>query len=75
MLRQPQEIQTLYAERRGALAAYEAARTFLSLKGSFVTKRISGASYCYFKTSAAPAGQREYSVGLNKPATCTVIGS
>jgi len=73
MLRQPQEIQTLYAELSERLAAYEAARSFSSLKGSFVTKRISGASYWYFKTSAAAAGQREYSVGPDIPATRAVI--
>lgn len=73
MLRQPQEIQTLYAELSERLTAYEAARSFSSLKGGFVTKRISGADYWYFKTSAAPAGQREYSVGPDTPATRAVI--
>jgi hypothetical protein len=73
MLRQPQEIQTLYAELSERLAAYEATRSFSSLKGGFVTKRISGADYWYFKTSAAPAGQREYSVGPDTSATRAVI--
>ena len=75
MLRQPQETQTLYAELSERLAAYEAARSFSSLKGSFVTKRISGASYWYFKTSATPAGQREYSVGPDTSVTRAVIES
>ena len=73
MERQPQEIQTLYAELSERVAAYEAARSFSSLKGSFVTKHISGANYWYFKTSASPAGQREYSVGPDTPATRAVI--
>ncbi len=73
MQRQPQEIQTLYAELSERLAAYEAARSFSSLKGSFVSKHISGADYWYFKTSATPAGQREYSVGPDTPATRAVI--
>ena len=73
MPRQPPEIQTLYAELSERLAAYEAARSFSSLKGGFVMKRISGADYWYFKTSAAPAGQREYSGGADTPATRAVI--
>lgn len=73
MHRLPQETQTLYAELSERLAAYEAARSFSSLKGGFVTKHISSADYWYFKTSAAPVGQREYSVGPDTPATRAVI--
>ena len=73
MTRQPQEIQTLYAELSERLAAYEAARSFSSLRGSFATKRVSGASYWYFKTSETPSGQREYSIGPDTPATRSVI--
>lgn len=73
MIRQPQETQTLYAELSERLAAYEAARSFSSLRGSFATKRISGSLYWYFKTSETPSGQREYSVGPDTPATRLVI--
>jgi hypothetical protein len=73
MLRQPQEIQTLYAELSERLAAYEAARSFSSLRGSFAKKQISGSAYWYFKTSETPSGQREYSVGPDTPTTRSVI--
>ncbi len=73
MRRQPPETQTLYAELSERLAAYEAARSFASLKGGFATKHISGAHYWYFKTSATSAGQREYSIGPDTPATRAVI--
>lgn len=73
MVRQPQELQTLYAELSERLSAYEAARSFSSLSGSFATKRISGADYWYFKTSETAGGQREYSVGPDTPATRSVI--
>ena len=73
MVRQPQEIQTLYAELSERLAAYEAARSFSSLSGSFATKRISGSRYWYFKTSETPSGQREYSVGPDTPVTRSII--
>jgi hypothetical protein len=73
MTRQPQEIQTLYAELSERLAAYEAARSFSTLKGGFAKKRVSGADYWYFKTSATPSGQREYWVGSDTPATRSVI--
>jgi hypothetical protein len=43
------------------------------LSGSFATKRISGSSYWYFKTSETPSGQREYSVGPDTPATRSII--
>ena len=73
MTRQPQEIQTLYAELSERLAAYEAARSFSTLRGGFARKRVSGSDYWYFKTSETPSGQREYSVGPDTPATRTVI--
>ena len=73
MVRLPQEIQTLYAELSERLAAYEAARSFSTLKGGFAKKRVSGADYWYFKTSETAAGQREYSVGPDTPATKSVI--
>ena len=73
MIRQPQEIQTLYAELSERLAAFEAARSFSSLKGSFATKRVAGSEYWYFKTSETPSGQREYSVGPDTPATRSTI--
>lgn len=71
--RQPQEIQTLYAELSERLATYEAARSFSTLKGGFAKKRVSGADYWYFKTSETPSGQREYSVGPDTPATRSII--
>jgi hypothetical protein len=55
--------------------AFEAARSFASLKGSFATKRIAGSTYWYFKTSEAPSGQREYSIGPDTPATRAMIES
>lgn len=73
MTRQPQETQTLYAELSERLAAYEAARSFSTLKGGFAKKRVSGADYWYFRTSETPSGQREYSVGPDTPATRSVI--
>lgn len=73
MLRQPQETQTLYAELSERLEAFEAARTFASLKGGFAKKRVGGAEYWYFKTSETATGQREYSVGPDTPATKAVI--
>jgi hypothetical protein len=63
MLRLPPEIQTLYAELTERLRAQDAARSFASLRGSFASKRVAGGDYWYFKTSAGPAGQREYFVG------------
>jgi hypothetical protein len=49
------------------------ARSFASLSGSFATKRVRGADYWYFKTSAGAAGQREYFVGRDDPPTRAVI--
>jgi hypothetical protein len=73
VIRQPQEIQTLFAELSERLAAHEAARSFSSLRGSFARKVIAGSTYWYFKTSETPSGQREYSVGPDTPATRSVI--
>jgi len=63
MQRLAPEVQTLYAELSERLRAHEAARSFASLAGAFARKRVCGADYWYFKTSAGPAGQREYFVG------------
>ncbi len=63
MLRLPAETLTLYAELTERLRAQEAARSFASLAGTFARKRVAGGEYWYFKTSAGPAGQREYFVG------------
>ena len=73
MERLPPETQTLYAELTERLVAYEATRSFSSLKGSFAIKHVAGADYWYFKTSATPAGQREYAVGRDTPATRAII--
>jgi len=73
VIRQPQEIQTLFAELSERLTAHEAARSFSSLRGSFARKVIAGSTYWYFKTSETPSGQREYSVGPDTPATRSVI--
>jgi hypothetical protein len=75
LLRQPPEIQTLYAELSERVRAFEAARSFSSLRGNFATKRIAGSNYWYFKTSEAPSGQREYSIGPDTPATRAIIES
>ncbi len=69
MLRLAPEIQTLYAELSERLRAFEAARSFASLAGTFARKRVRDADYWYFKTSAGPEGQREYYVGPNDEAT------
>jgi hypothetical protein len=63
MHRLPAETQTLYAELSERLRAQESARTFASLAGTFARKSVRGGKYWYFKTSAGPAGQREYFVG------------
>ncbi len=73
MTRQPQETQTLFAELSERLSAFEAARSFASLKGSFAKKTVSGSTYWYFKTSEAATGQREFSIGLDTPNTHAVI--
>lgn len=73
VLRLPQEIQTLYAELSERVSAYDAARSFSSLKGGFVTKHVAGADYWYFKTSATLSGQREYAIGRDTPATRAII--
>ena len=75
MLRQALEIQTLYAELSERMRISETARSFSSLKGSFATKRVAGSTYWYFKTSEAPSGQREYSIGPDTPATRAIIES
>ncbi len=69
----PLETQTLYAELSERLRAFEAARSFASLPGAFAKKRVRGADYWYFKTSAGPAGQREYFVGPDNRETHSVM--
>ena len=65
MVRQPAEIQTLFAELSERLRALEGARSFASLAGAFTKKQVRGNDYWYFKTSAGAAGQREYFVGAD----------
>jgi hypothetical protein len=67
--RLPAETLTLFAELSERLRALEAARSFASLIGVFAAKRVRGADYWYFKTSAGPAGQREYFVGPDDRST------
>jgi hypothetical protein len=73
MHRLPAETQTLYAELSERLRAQESARTFASLAGTFARKRVRGAEYWYFKTSAGPTGQREYFVGPDGRETRAVM--
>jgi len=73
MTRLPGETLTLFAELSERLRAAEAARSFGSLAGNFATKRVRGADYWYFKTSAGAAGQREYFVGRDDAPTRAVI--
>lgn len=67
------ETQTLFAELAERLRALDAARSFASLAGTFASKRVRGREYWYFKTSAGPAGQREYFVGPDNRETRTVM--
>ena len=73
MQRLSAETQTLYAELGERLRAFEAARSFASLAGGFAKKQVRGAHYWYFKTSAGPAGQREYFVGADNDETRSVM--
>ena len=73
MLHLPAATQTLYAELGERLRALEAARSFASLAGGFAKKRVGGGEYWYFKTSAGPAGQREYFIGADGRETQTVM--
>jgi hypothetical protein len=73
MVRQPAEIQTLYAELSERLRVFEAARSFASLAGAFTKKPVRGADYWYFKSSAGPSGQREYFVGPDNRETRAVM--
>src|SRR5258708_6829142 len=73
MQRLSPETQTLYAELSERLRAFEAARSFASLAGAFAKKRVRGGDYWYFKTSAGPAGQREYFVGPDNRETRAVM--
>jgi len=71
--RLPLETQTLFAELSERLRALEAARSFASLAGAFAKKRVQQGDYWYFKTSAGPAGQREYFVGPDNHETRAVM--
>lgn len=73
MLRLSTETQTLFAELAERLRALDAVRSFASLAGTFAKKRVSGGEYWYFKTSAGPAGQREYFVGAQGRETQAVM--
>ena len=73
MVRLPAETQTLYAELSERLRVSEAARSFASLTGAFTKKPVRGAAYWYFKSSAGPAGQREYFVGPDNRETRAVM--
>jgi hypothetical protein len=73
MVRQPSETQTLYAELSERLRVFEAARSFASLAGAFTKKAVRGGDYWYFKSSAGPAGQREYFVGPDNSETRAVM--
>jgi hypothetical protein len=75
MIRQPAETQTLYAELAERLRAFEAARSFASLVGSFAKKRVSDGDYWYFKTSAGAAGQKEYFIGPDNAETKAVMSA
>lgn len=75
MQRLSPETQTLYAELAERLRSLEAARSFASLTGSFTKKQVRGAAYWYFKTSAGPAGQREYFVGPDDGETHSVMSA
>lgn len=75
MTRLPAATLTLFAELSERLRALEAARSFASLPGAFATKRIRGSDYWYFKTSAGPAGQREYFVGPDDASTRAVMAA
>ncbi|MCE9640395.1 MAG: hypothetical protein K8S22_09660 [Betaproteobacteria bacterium] len=73
MVRQPPETQTLFAELSERLRVFEAARSFANLAGAFTKKPVRGADYWYFKSSAGPAGQREYFVGPDNRETQAVM--
>jgi hypothetical protein len=57
VLKQPIEIQTLYAELLERLVAYEALRAIGHVPGSFVLKTIKGNDYYYFQ-QVEPGGRK-----------------
>ena len=69
----PPETLTLYAELLERLRAYDGARSFASLPGSFTRKLVEGTTYWYFKTSAGPGRQREFFVGPDDKPTRAVM--
>jgi hypothetical protein len=63
MIRQPLELQTLYAELLEQLEAYEAGRALGDAPGSFVTKSIKGADYYYFQYADAGGAKKQAYLG------------
>jgi len=57
MVRQPLEVQTIYAELLDQLAVYEASRAIGHTAGSFVTKTVKGQEYYYFQ-HVGPGGAK-----------------
>jgi hypothetical protein len=75
MLHQAAETQTLYAELSESLRAFEATRSFASLKGSFARKSVKDGQYWYFRTSEGADGQREYFVGPDSADTRQIMAA
>src|SRR5437868_8722914 len=67
------ETQTLYAELLERLRTFEATRSFASLPGAFAKKHVKDVDYWYFKTSAGPAGQKEFFVGPDTQETKAIM--
>ncbi len=63
MLSLPTSVHTLYAELVDQLVALEARRSIGSLPGSFVTKKLKGATYYYFQYSEPGGKVRQAYVG------------
>ncbi|MGV8082320.1 MAG: GSU2403 family nucleotidyltransferase fold protein [Coriobacteriia bacterium] len=63
MLRQPLEVQTIYAELLEQLAAREASRAIGSTPGSFVTKKVKGQEYYYFQHLGPGGAKRQTYLG------------
>ncbi len=73
MVKQPLEIQTLYAELLERLVAYEAERAIGHVAGTFVTKTVKGSTYYYFQHSEPGGGKRQLYVGPKDPALDRVV--
>jgi len=63
MIRQPLEVQTIYAEVLDRLAAYEASRAIGYTPGSIVTKSIKGQVYYYFQQMEPGGAKRQVYLG------------